>query len=94
MEARRLRAVAGKLIRSDGCVFVNRTDIHRSQPYEYLSYAFSNKSKDIVDIFQAACDLVGIERRVTYNPARALWHVRINRRESVSRMLESVGQKQ
>jgi hypothetical protein len=42
-------------IRSDGCVFVNRTDVHRSQPYEYLSYQFSNMSKDIVDLFVQAC---------------------------------------
>lgn len=80
-------------IRSDGCAFVNRTDIHRPQPYEYLSYDFSNKSKDIVDLFIEACDLVGLEYRATHNEKRALWVVRINRRESVARMLDRVGLK-
>ncbi len=75
-------------IRSDGCSFVNRTDIHRAEPYEYLSYAFSNRSKDIVDLFLGACDLVGVEYRVNHWRA---WQVRINRRDSVERMLTHVG---
>ena len=37
-------------IRSDGCVFVNRTG-----RYEYLSYDFSNLSQDILDLFVATC---------------------------------------
>jgi hypothetical protein len=44
-----IEAAPGPLLRglicTDGCVFINRTDIHRPQPYEYLSYAFANKSK-------------------------------------------------
>lgn len=32
-------------IRTDGCVFVNRTG-----PYEYLSYGFSNMSRDIANL--------------------------------------------
>jgi hypothetical protein len=47
-------------IRSDGCAFINRTDIHRPQPYEYLSYHFGNLSKDMIDMFTAACDLGGV----------------------------------
>jgi hypothetical protein len=47
-------------IRSDGCAFINRTDVHRAQPYEYLSYHFGNLSKDIIDIFTAACDFAGV----------------------------------
>ena len=82
------------LIRSDGCVFINRTDIHRPEPYEYLSYAFSNKSKDIVEIFEQGCELVGIERRVTWRSNTQIWNVRINRRSSVAKMLEHVGQKE
>ena len=35
-------------IRSDGCVFVNRTG-----RYEYLSYGFPNHSSDILDLFEA-----------------------------------------
>lgn len=40
-------------IRTDGCAFINRTDVHREQPYQYLSYQFSNMSTDIVDLFRA-----------------------------------------
>ncbi|HSI81325.1 MAG TPA: hypothetical protein VK919_11825, partial [Solirubrobacterales bacterium] len=38
-------------IRTDGCAVINRTDVHRDQPYEYLSYDFSNRSTEIVDLF-------------------------------------------
>jgi hypothetical protein len=82
-------------IRTDGCSFINRTNVHRPQPYEYLSYDFSNKSKDIVDLFLEACAIVGIrDCRATYNQRRDLWHVRINRRGSVAEMLEHVGLKE
>jgi hypothetical protein len=40
---------------TDGCSFVNRTG-----PYEYVSYDFTNYSKDIIDQFTAACDSAGI----------------------------------
>jgi Homeodomain-like domain len=80
-------------IRSDGCVFINRTDVHQRTPNEYLSYCFTNKSDDIVGLFRRACHLVGVEHRATFTPRRAIWHVRINRRESVARMLEHVGVK-
>ena len=79
-------------IRTDGCHFVNRTDIHRAVPYEYLSYEFSNKSRHIVDLFVEACDLVGVCTRVTCN-ATGRWSVRINQRPSVALMLEHVGLK-
>ena len=79
-------------IRTDGCAFINRTDVHREKPYEYLSYDFSNMSTDIVDLFLAACDRVGVFTRVNRNN-RGLWDVRINRRESVARMREHVGLK-
>lgn len=82
------------LVRSDGCVFVNRTDIHRAHPYEYLSYNFSNKSGDIVDIFGHACELVGVVYRRTFTERRGIWQVRINRRESVAKMLMHVGLKE
>jgi hypothetical protein len=75
-------------IRSDGCAFINRTE-----PYEYLNYDFSNKSKDIVDLFVATCELVGVEFRANHNPSRGLWQVRINRRQSVAKMVDEVGLK-
>jgi hypothetical protein len=69
-------------IRSDGCIFVNRTG-----PYSYVSYDFSNHSADILALFTLACDLVGVEYRAY---AR---HVRIYRRDSVALMQQHVGGK-
>jgi hypothetical protein len=70
------------LIQSDGCAFINRTG-----PYEYLSYDFSNRSQDILDLFCNTCDFVGVEyRRYTH-------HVRIYRRGSVRLLEEHVGLK-
>jgi hypothetical protein len=79
-------------IRSDGCLFINRTDVHRPKPYEYLSYEFSNTSLDIVEIFRQACDEVGVFTRATCGSS-GCWKVRINRRPSVTLMLEHVGAK-
>jgi hypothetical protein len=69
-------------IRSDGCVFVNRTG-----RYEYLSYDFSNRSQDILDLFERTCVALGLR------PCRAPWRVRLNRREDVARLLDHVGRK-
>lgn len=76
------------LIRSDGCSFVNRTG-----PYEYPSYCFANRSREIVDLFLSACEQVGLRPRPTYFAGRGIWHVRINRRACVAAMLENVGLK-
>jgi hypothetical protein len=73
-------------IRTDGCVFVNRTG-----PYSYLSYDFCNNSQDIIDLFTRACRLVGVDYRPTR--WRERFRVRINRRGSVERMLAMVGLK-
>jgi hypothetical protein len=69
-------------IRSDGCVFINRTG-----PYEYLSYCFDNYSAEIRDLFAAACRLVGVECRPSGRS------VRIYRRASVALLEEHVGLK-
>jgi hypothetical protein len=69
------------LIRSDGCVFVNRTG-----PYCYESYGFYNRSTDILDLFARTCDQVVAYRR----NHRA---IRINRRTAVAAMLQHVGRK-
>ena len=69
-------------IRSDGCVFVNRTG-----PYEYLSYDFSNRSEDIRELFVRTCRAVGLE------PRPAGYSVRIYRRASVALLQEHVGAK-
>jgi hypothetical protein len=69
-------------IRSDGCVFVNRTG-----RYEYVSYEFSNLSRDIVDLFVATCEGVGL------HPRRYRRYVRLYRRDDVAQLLENVGTK-
>jgi hypothetical protein len=75
-------------IRSDGCAFINRTG-----PYEYLSYHFSNSSEDIIRLFVEVSDGLQLRPRVNQDGRRGLWHVRINRRESVARMVQYVGLK-
>jgi hypothetical protein len=70
------------LIRSDGCVFINRTG-----RYTYLSYQFGNLSQDILDLFAATCATLGLR------PRRNARDVRLNRREDVARLLEHVGRK-
>jgi hypothetical protein len=63
-------------------VFVNRTG-----KYEYESYEFANRSRDILGLFAATCSSVGVEHR-RYDRC-----VRIYRRASVALMLEHVGRK-
>lgn len=70
------------LVRSDGCIFLNKTG-----PYVYESYDFANHSQDLLDLFGATCDAVGVEYR------RYARHIRIYRRASVAKMLERVGRK-
>lgn len=69
-------------IRSDGCAFINQTG-----RYRYLSFDFSNRSGDILDLFERACDEVGVERR------RYAHHIRVYRRPSVAALVEHVGLK-
>ncbi len=70
------------LIRSDGCVFVNRTG-----PYEYLSYDFANHSQDILDLFERTCRELGL------SPRRYARSIRLYRRDDVARLLIDVGVK-
>ncbi len=69
-------------IRSDGCVFVNRTG-----RYEYLSYGFANYSADILDLVESTCRVQGL------SPRRYARAIRLNRRDDVARLLEHVGLK-
>jgi hypothetical protein len=69
-------------IRSDGCVFINRTG-----KYAYESYDFTNLSRDILELFASTCAQVGVEFRM-YSK-----RIRINRRASVALMLQHVGRK-
>ena len=69
-------------IRSDGCTFINRTG-----RYEYLSYSFCNHSSDILDLFAATCETVGVQYR------RYPRDIRIYRRPSVALLEANVGLK-
>ncbi len=69
-------------IRSDGCVFVNRTG-----RYEYLSYGFANYSADILDLVESTCRAQGLR------PRRYARAIRLNRRDDVARLVEHVGSK-
>lgn len=70
------------LTHSDGCLFINRTG-----RYAYLSVAFSNRSPDVLELFAAACDLVGVQFRRNGD------HIRIYRRGSVREFAAFVGSK-
>jgi len=70
------------LIRSDGCVFINRTG-----RCEYLSYDFSNRSCDILDLFSRTCSFVGVEHR------RYARSIRVYQRPAVALLGEHVGVK-
>lgn len=48
------------LIHSDGCRVTNRV---RGGKYSYPRYFFTNKSGDILEIFRAACDVLGVSYR-------------------------------
>ena len=75
-------------INTDGSRFLNRTG-----RYEYPSYAFSNRSGDIVRLFSIVCHRLDLRPRVTHNQARDLWETRINRRECVALMDQQIGPK-
>ena len=75
-------------IRTDGCVFVNRTG-----PYEYLSYHFANMSRDIAEYLAFALGSVGVSYRLTSGSKTGLNVIRVNRRASVAAMVENVGVK-
>ena len=88
-------------IRSDGCVYINRTG-----RYEYLAYDFCNLSEDLLGLFARVCELVGADyrrypprpravagRRRVYSGAMRPGSVRINRRASVELFRTEVGLK-
>jgi Homeodomain-like domain len=70
------------LLWSDGCSFVNRTG-----RYSYLSFDFCNRSSEILGLFAATCDAVGVRYRQYEH------RIRINRRASVLLVEANVGLK-
>lgn len=75
-------------IRTDGCVFINKTG-----KYEYLSYHFGNMSRDIAQLLAFALKRAGVEYRHTSGCKRQINNIRINRRASVLEMMRNVGVK-
>jgi hypothetical protein len=69
-------------IRSDGCVFVNRTG-----RYSYLSFEFRNWSSDILRIFASTCAAVGLR------PRQYRDRVRLCRLTDVAQLMAHVGVK-
>lgn len=70
------------MVHSDGCFFINRTG-----RYRYLSVDFHNLSNDILELFVAACERVGVAYR------RYDLRVRIYDRASVQAFAAFVGVK-
>ena len=75
------------LIHSDGYRGLN-TIKHPKQTYAYPRYQFSNRSKDIRDLFCHYCDLVGVEWRQMNR-----WTISVARRDSVALMDRHIGPK-
>ena len=76
------------LIHSDGCYSVN-TIRHPENTYVYPRYLFSNRSKDIRQIFCDSCDQLDIEWRQMNQ-----WTISVARHESVAVMDEFIGPKE
>jgi hypothetical protein len=75
------------LIHSDGCRSMN-TIKHPKKTYAYPRYQFSNRSRDIRDLFCEYCDKVGVEWRQMNR-----WNISVARRESVALMDRAIGPK-
>lgn len=58
------QALLRGLIHSDGCRFTNRVR-RGDRTYEYVRYAFTNRSDDIRRLFVDTCGLAGIDCRPT-----------------------------
>lgn len=75
------------LIHSDGCRDINRVRV-RGRWYAYSRYSLSNKSADILKLFGASCDALGVEWRYSRYDV-----ISVARRGSVALLDEFVGPK-
>lgn len=83
------------LVHSDGCRITNWTEkVIGGDPkrYEYARYFFTNKSEDILALYSAALDAVGVEWRITRR-GKDPYNVSVARRASVALMDLHVGPK-
>jgi hypothetical protein len=80
------------LLHSDGCRTINRFSVRlpsgRVQQYAYPRWFFSNRSEDVLGLFRATCDRVGVGW--TRSSGR---NVSVSRRPSVALLEEHVGAK-
>ncbi len=76
------------LIHSDGCRGINRIISKAGKTYEYPRYSFNNESDDILLIFGAACERVGVRYTWCRNNALA-----VSRQEDVARLDTFIGPK-
>jgi Helix-turn-helix domain len=75
------------LVHSDGCRYPNRVRSN-GRDYVYPSYAFTNCSRDLQELFIASCEHLRIDCR-----RQNRFNVVVTRRRSVARMDELVGPK-
>lgn len=83
------------LVHSDGCRITNWTNPLVGgvrKRYEYARYFFTNKSEDILALYSAALDAVGVEWRITRR-GKDPYNVSVARRASVVLMDLHVGPK-
>ena len=83
------------LVHSDGCRVTNWTEKTiggRRKRYEYPRYFFTNGSADIIGLFTAALDRVGVAWRAG-NQSRLAQNVSVARKASVALMDRHVGPK-
>lgn len=77
------------LIESDGCRYINRIK-YSNKIYEYISYNFTNRSKDIISIFIWACDILGIQYTTPNKRGNRVQNINIYKRDSVN-LVEAFG---
>ncbi len=79
--------LARGLIHTDGWRGENRVN-SKGRSYSYPRYQFSNRSRDIREIFCRACDQLGVAWR-PWGP----WHISVATRDAVARLDQHVGPK-
>lgn len=76
------------LIHSDGCY-----DLNIVGGKEYPRYSFANKSKDILKIFEKACDSAKINYATSWNEKRKIGRINIAKRKHVEALKFKIGVK-
>lgn len=78
------------LIHSDGCFYTEKIN----DKYTYERFVFSNKSIDLHDIFQKACNTLNIEYDFQHKGnVNFAWQTRISKKESVKKLKQIIGTK-